>query len=794
MSTQTFDHVQTNTLTVGDVRVTGAALTTLMAGNNSTLSIDLSDEEGARALFIEEPTENTLNVAIQNEAAVDVTFVAKTGTPSNSNYHIKLQFSTGFGVTAATLAFAKSVKGWTAVLTKSRGRGTLYLLNTSGLTLTAFGQPGDEIELPLVYTNVTPAGGALQSRVSVAVNPNTAFVKDANNGKVTVERADKTQFLELVKTGKPAPLALELVGRRTICNDGTAHTLTLQLKNLLDDGPIKLAPTTGTAPPTQLIISFDKAGTKWSLGTQAEIDGITVSPPSGWNNTSNKWLLKTTNTSLARNGTVQITLGTVKSTLAPGFANVYVRYKDLPGYGDGVLVAQIEKSPLLYSDAAGSGMTLNGTTGSNNALSIGVNATGEGLRIEQKGTGNSAYFEGGCGVRIKTTTTDNTLVAEGGTGVRIENIKPNANGLSIGPINSAGAGLYIDQQGGGHSAYIQGGAGVRIVVRNLKPDTPEGSYNGLCIDGMKSSQPALRVIQSGSGPTASFNGGEGVWIETETKANSLIASGGAGVCIQNVKSDASGLVLNPIKTSAPALFLKQGGTGYAAHFMGGKGVLIGGVKDGQRGLEMAVTTSSQALYVKQTGAGNSAHFEGGEGVWIKTESTSNTLVAEGGAGVCIQNVKSDANGLVLDPIKSSNEALFVNQQGTGNSAHFQGGKGVHIYVQDVRKTGGSYHGLLIDGVRSTASALFVNQEGAGYSGWFQGGKGVHCDKLTMGSTTITETELEVLKKLAGNELYCWISNGGYRLDRYELRSNESDSARFNGGRRPGMKMKLTITE
>ena len=727
MSTQTFDHVQTNTLTVGDVRVTGAALTTLMAGNNSTLSIDLSDEEGARALFIEEPTENTLNVAIQNEAAVDVTFVAKTGTPSNSNYHIKLQFSTGFGVTAATLAFAKSVKGWTAVLTKSRGRGTLYLLNTSGLTLKAFGQANDEIELPLVYTNVTPAGGALQSRVSVSLNKSTAYVKDANNDKVALERADRTQFLELVKTGKPAPLALELVGRRTICNDGTAHTLTLQLKNLLDDGPIKLAPTTGTAPPTQLIISFDKAGTKWSLGTQAEIDGITVSPPSGWSNTSNKWLLKTTNTSLARNGTVQITLGTVKSTLAPGFANVYVRYKDLPGYSDGVLVAQIEKSPLLYSDAAGSGMTLNGTTGSSNALSIGVNASGAGLRVHQQGDGWSGEFQGGGGVNIS-------------------NVGPSDRGLTLDPIKSSIDAFFVNQTGTGHAAIFQGGKGVQITgVTN--------GQKGLDID-VTSSDSGLYVKQQGSGNSASFNGG-------------------SGVLITGVTDGKKGLDID-VTSSNIGLSVKQQGTAQSARFEGGAGVLITGVTGSKNGLDLEVKTSLQAFYVGQQGTGNSAAFNGG-------------------IGVAIYGVTGDHNGLAIDPVTTTQPALWVNQLGTGKSAQFHGGGGVVIDgVKDKNA------GLSIS-IKTSEPALVVNQQkDDGFAAKFTGGKGVYCDTFQMGSTAITETELAVLKKLAGSQLKCEIYSDGtdHRIENHGNRYNSGDGERtiqFANVSNDNTTMKLVLT-
>ena len=723
MSTQTFDIIQVNHLQAQTLSVGGSAV-----------SIDLSDEESARALFIEEPTDNTLNVAIQNEASVAVTFLKKTGTPSKTNYHIKLQFSIGFGASAATLVSGFS--DWKAVLTKSRGRGTLYLLNTSGLTLKAFGQPGDEIELPLVYTNVTPAGGALQSRVSVAVNPNTAFVKDANNGKVTVERADKTQFLELVKTGKPAPLALELVGRQTICNDGTAHTLTLQLKNLLDDGPIKLAPTTGTAPPTQLVISFDAASNsadgsaKYAskLAKKDEINSITVSPPTGWSNGNpDKWTLRTTKTSLAKNGTLQITLGTVKSTLAPGFANVYVRYKDLPGYGDGVLVAQIEKSPLLYSDAAGSGMTLNGTTGSSNALSIGVNASGAGLRVHQQGDGWSGEFQGGGGVNIS-------------------NVGPSDRGLTLDPIESSIDAFFVNQTGTGHAAIFQGGKGVQITgVTN--------GQKGLDID-VTSSDSGLYVKQQGGGNSASFNGG-------------------SGVQITGVTDGKKGLDID-VTSSNIGLSVKQQGTARSAKFEGGAGVLITGVTGSKNGLDLEVKTSLQAFYVGQQGSGNSAAFNGG-------------------IGVAIYGVTGDHNGLVIDPVTTTQPALWVNQLGTGKSAQFHGGGGVVIDgVKDKNA------GLSIS-IKTSEPVLLVNQQkDDGFAAKFTGGKGVYCDTFQMGSTVITETELAVLKKLAGSQLKCEIYSDGtdHRIENHGNRYNSGDGERtiqFANVSNDNTTMKLVLT-
>ena len=52
---------------------------------------------------------------------------------------------------------------------------------------------------------------------------------------------------------------------------------------------------------------------------------------------------------LIPNSALEFSISGVKTTLPPGFTNLYVTFREFQNYGTQTIVTQIEKSPLIYN-------------------------------------------------------------------------------------------------------------------------------------------------------------------------------------------------------------------------------------------------------------------------------------------------------------------------------------------------------------------------------------------------------------------------------------------------------------
>ena len=252
--------------------------------------------------------------------------------------------------------------------------------------------------LALPPRQILPPEVAQQSeRCLLPVFRRVRAITNAMNKKKTKSPKPIGQGSVSLRTGAsvlPAiPISIDFVGRRTILNDGTSpNSVTLQLTSLLPSGG---ALNFGKQSYFEVWFDTIAANAKnqkssdyaYALTTSKAAGNIKFPSTinSGWSIAPNsgKWKIGTLQKAPLK-GAVRIGIANIVTGLAPGMTHLYLGYNDIPGYGSGVLVAQLEKSPWLY----GSGLPANGEINYGQNVGLGVteplNAVDLGERVGQK--------------------------------------------------------------------------------------------------------------------------------------------------------------------------------------------------------------------------------------------------------------------------------------------------------------------------------------------------------------------------------------------------------------------------
>jgi hypothetical protein len=330
----------------------------------------------------------------------------------------------------------------------------------------------------LNYTNAIQED-ANRSRVAVTLTAG----RQVTLGGVSIPGKSYGPFdLNLVQAPTPAlsapPLAVDFVGRRMVLNDGlTPNCFTFALTNMTQ-AALPLTPKVGGAEvsPTIFTVWFDAAPNQpaqpypWALAKVEDLasqDVVVTVPSSDW--TVTKALAKPEVT--AGNPQWAITVSKVvvlgpqdpvffkftgiKTDLDPGVTRMYLRYESLPGFHDGVLIGELEKTPLLYGITRGQGLYLSAGTPQGNTPPV-VNYD-SGLYVNQFGDAPAATFNGG-----ESTATDTVVqLTNGSAGGKTWKI------ISSGASNSAGAGKLLIQENTQPVATFKSDGNVGI--GNLEP-------------------------------------------------------------------------------------------------------------------------------------------------------------------------------------------------------------------------------------------------------------------------------------------------------------------------------------
>lgn len=405
---------------------------------NDALTMGLSDELGADVIHLSSNIPRLLNLSITNTLTDEVQIVAQPGPAGPDNYHFHIQFVNNqcFFRTLTTPEWLISA------LSDDSGFITdIYLLSTQSITLSVPPAAGSTADVQLWYSDAALKNISVEVlQVAVTVGQNVVALLSPNPQPVT--GAETVHLTTFTDDNAPSPLIATMVQRRAILPDGVGRDLLLWVVNTSPE-PVNFTPppADGSPTPTAIALSVDiDDAAAWALCTSSEATSILVTPPQDWHEdkgasaaatrTDQKtWVFRPDYSKTKRiehNSVVEFTLSGVRTTLPPGFTNLYVSLQEFPFYGTQTLVTQIEKSPLIYNSGIDSGLLSKGTAGSNHGLALNGDTTLELLLVEQTGGGNSAHFKGGSGVNI-----ENNLALSGTINdVKIDHGVINASGLT----------------------------------------------------------------------------------------------------------------------------------------------------------------------------------------------------------------------------------------------------------------------------------------------------------------------------------------------------------------------------
>ncbi|HEY0038634.1 MAG TPA: hypothetical protein VGB66_18185 [Longimicrobium sp.] len=617
-----------------------------------------------------------------------------SGGVSASQYHFAFTFSPG------ALTAAPAVAGWqVATETDAQGAVTSLYLALAGST-------------PL---NVPPAG-ASQAQLTYT----TAVQENSGSSKVTVtleagsnvtdggQAIDGKEFgpfpLTLVPAALPPlsvpPVSVDFVGRRTVLNDGqTLNSFTFALTNLT---MAELAPASSTV----FTVWFDAAPNDptvpypWALAQVQDLAAASLTPPAGWTvheaadlvrqvvpgqqatdpvrqvvPGNPQWaLIPPAGATLPPQAPVLFTFSRIVTALDPGVARMYLQFTSLPGYADGILMAELEKSPLGYGATQGQGLYL--SAGTPSASTPPAPNYGSGLYVQQFGSAApAATLSGGTGLLIQDTqgpaaTLDGDLQVNGNavvTGTATVGGALAANAGAAVAANTSTPALAVTQSGTGLGLQLTGDADIggnlvasgnaaisgAAVINGPANFAQSVGVSGSVGIGTNTPPIAALTVQTGSQqPSANGNASNGLLISAGPPSASLnlgiYDSGVVGTqCgwIQTAYSNSAGtagtLALNPLGGSvtignavaggvntAGALLvigswsLQDDGQGNLNFSMGGNpvaqlnsaGVLSVG---GQRTLR-----DTDPVWIDSPGLGaalnSSSNFGGGANGWVAT--------------------------------------------------------------------------------------------------------------------------------------------------------------------------------
>jgi len=317
------------------------------------LDFALRNDQDLNALYIlGTPGGQTLTLELTNVAGEPLDLLPPAAA-SPKPYHFELVFRPGVlsEDTRANIAVQESGVAMSQV---KNADGTVALRLTVAKPKTL--APGEKLTCTLL--RVAPDGrlGSRGTRVLLR------YANAQVHGAGTVVGGFRETHLNIVThVGKATiPLHLGVVGAGKVLNNGQPNApLKLRVSNtsLTDD----IRP--GTQPPSYFYLSFDIGAEKdeWALGTATLVNAIEVllnGAAVGVEKLPGKtpeWRIQMP--ALAHGTYFDITLNNIVTQAPAGLTNVHLRCDNIPGYWDGQLVTQLEKSPLVFLETNASGAT-----------------------------------------------------------------------------------------------------------------------------------------------------------------------------------------------------------------------------------------------------------------------------------------------------------------------------------------------------------------------------------------------------------------------------------------------------
>ncbi|HEY5814449.1 MAG TPA: LamG domain-containing protein [Terrimicrobiaceae bacterium] len=354
------------------------------------LAFSLLDKDDNFVLYISDDPrdDHRLIFEVRNTSVEPIKFEERVGDQaSKDNHHFELVFRSGV-LAEKTLAKLRENKGgivetdvWDVFSPgedNQSGTVSLFFLSKEvGKVLL----PNQRLTIPLHDVSADAGSGARGTRIELKLNQ-LSYVDDAT--PITGSRLQHVQIMNHLGSGRP-PLHVGFIGSNRILNDGSsANTLVLQLMNVFKS--VKDTSITLTKD-SKFLISFDVQSddevAPWSLCTEREIEelkanesiivaeidengdvivdakGNPVSDVGRWDvsrtdrglGESPVWSFSPKqDVVLDRDDYIQIHICNIKTSLPSGLTNLYLEYKNIPGFWQGQIVCAIEKAPLLFYD------------------------------------------------------------------------------------------------------------------------------------------------------------------------------------------------------------------------------------------------------------------------------------------------------------------------------------------------------------------------------------------------------------------------------------------------------------
>ncbi len=374
-------------------------------------SATLLDPSGQPNVVIDDPEPHQLiwHLAnnIEGEGDLEITPFESGSVGPNQN-HFAFHFKPGFFTDVPVLPC------WDTAVERDGFGGITFLYVASKIDITVTNKVPQLV--PMMYTRAKKedANSSQVTVLSVTAGENVKLGNTSIKGK-----SPGPSNLTLVQANTPAlsapPIAVDFVGRRTLLNDGkTENSFTFAITNMMVEKlPLTPKPKADTAAsPTTFTVWFDveqdqKKTNPWALtrhqyltSPAAELNPIPKSP-TNWETEKHpetvpplwKITVNTDGMYLEPQTPVLFTFTGIITDLDPGFTRMYLRFENLGLFPTGVLIAELEKSPISYGSIPGRGAYIfAGMPADATAPVVDHEA---GLYVHKFGGGTAAMFKGG---------------------------------------------------------------------------------------------------------------------------------------------------------------------------------------------------------------------------------------------------------------------------------------------------------------------------------------------------------------------------------------------------------------
>jgi hypothetical protein len=320
------------------------------------LDFNLFNEDQHHVLYIDDdPAGQTMTLDLTNTSRQDVVLKDIGQQASDKAYHFQLRFRAE--TLAQTPAPQLATDGW--IFSRAPDNTAFYLLHKGELKIPS----GQATRLTLRGMNADGRGGTRGSRVELL------YQRMQFAGETAELNGSRLQYLDVVnhRGMREIPLHVGFVGGNTVLSDGsTPSPLRLRIANTSRDAKIKLNAAKGATPASTIVVSFDvqeaNETREWALIGAAnantaqlrvtemrKANGKWADPVKRNLGQSIEWTLTpSADVELGPDGSLLLALDNIIALASLGHANIYIAYKNVPGYQDGLFVVGVEKSPLLF--------------------------------------------------------------------------------------------------------------------------------------------------------------------------------------------------------------------------------------------------------------------------------------------------------------------------------------------------------------------------------------------------------------------------------------------------------------